>query len=99
MPRRALFTPTGTRYGPYGPNLKPVRRTLCFDSLSRQTRLEYDWRTDGHRPLLEEWTGLSEFEERSDEPIAYFPQAREGVDHLGNKAKGLTIPTRKFTLF
>ena len=92
MPRRALFTPTGTRYGPDGPNLKPVRRTLCFDSLSRQTRLEDDWRTDGHRPLLEEWTGLSEFEERSDEPVADFPQLREGVDLPGNKAKGLTIP-------
>ena len=86
MPRRALFTPTGTRYGPDGPNLKPVRRTLCVDSLSRQTRLEDDWRTDGHRPLLEEWTGLSEFEERD------FPQLREGVDLPGKKAKGLTIP-------
>ena len=87
VPRRALFTPTGTRYGLEGPNLKSVRRTLCFYAHSRQTRLEDDWRTDGHRPLLEEWTGLTDFEERSDEPIADFPQAREGVDLLGNKAK------------
>ena len=59
VPRRALFTPTGTRHGPAGANLKSVRRTLCFDALSRQTRHEDDWRTDGHRSLQEEWTGLT----------------------------------------
>ena len=87
VPRKALFTPSGARCGPVAANLKSVRRTLCFGDQSRQTRLEHDWRAGGQRPLTEEWTRLTECEEKSDQPIADFPQARSGVMLPGNKAK------------